>query len=328
MDRERSLALVVREPGRMEIGYTPAVARRGSEVRVASTLSGFSTGTDKWVMSGRFRWADISFPLVPGYQVVGRVDAVPSDGSELQVGQSVVVLQAQAPVGFAAVWGCHAASVTASSENVFDATGVPELSAALIVSAQVGFNAASRVAAASGSEIAVIGDGIIGASAALAALARGYRVVLLGRHDARLEPLADLGIRTVNVGRTGTAVAPAWSPAAVIDTAQTDDSLQSYLEALEPGRGQIVYSGHSPGGIRHWGDMAEFQKRELRVDFVSGWTADRIEATLAAMRSGALPLDTLVGERATTAAEATALAVAVESGGLAPTAAVIDWREI
>lgn len=322
----KALALIANPPEPPRVSPVTVGELAADDVLVRTSLSGFSTGTDRWVMTGRFQWGGFTFPLVPGYQMTGVVERVGSAVNSLRIGQRVVAIHARRAEGLVSAWGCHASLVVSPETNVFDATGVPEISAAFVVSAQVGYNAASRVAAEPGDTVWVIGDGIIGASAALAAAARGFNVVVHGRHDARLAPLSILNIGTLNTRGARAADRQQTSPIAVIDTVQNDEAFASYIDTLEPRRGQIVYSGHSPDGIRHWGDMAALQQRELRVDFVSGWTEGRLLSTLEAMRTGALVLDPFVTEIARDRGEAERLATTVSEGQLVAIAAVIDWR--
>jgi threonine dehydrogenase-like Zn-dependent dehydrogenase len=86
------------------------------------------------------------------------------------------------------------------SDEVYDATGIDPARASLFISAQVGFNAASRVGQAERQRVVVYGDGIIGMSGALCARPRGFEVLLVGRHPELMEPLADLQIETVRSG--------------------------------------------------------------------------------------------------------------------------------
>ncbi|WP_409264070.1 alcohol dehydrogenase catalytic domain-containing protein [Microbacterium aquimaris] len=321
-------ALIADPPKPPRIGEVTLRALRPDEVLIRSSLSGFSTGTDRWVMTGQFEWGDFTYPLIPGYQVAGTVEAVGADVTGFDVGQPVVAVSATGVTGVETGWGCHASAVISTAQNVFDATGVPEVSSAFVISAQVGYNAASRLAGSPGESVCVIGDGIIGASAALAAHARGFRVLLQGRHDERLAPFEGTGISTRNARAAGADPLADWGPVAVIDTVQNDDAFAGYIDALESGRGQIVYSGHSPNGVRHWGDMAALQQREMRADFVAGWTPDRIVATLDSMRSGALDLTAFVSHVAMSMDAVRELARTVAEGKLGAVAAAIDWRTV
>lgn len=318
-------AVVTEVPGHVTTRQLGLKALGPGDVLVRSLVSGVSTGTDKWVMQGTFVWVDISYPSVPGYQVAGIIESVGSEVSGFRIGQSVAVTRAREHEGVASAWGTHASRVVAEVAEVYDAEEIPAARAAFIVSAQVGYNGASRLQLEAGARVLVVGDGIIGSSAALACTARGFDVLLAGRHDLRLELLQNVGLSTLNA-RTGAPDAIAkFSPNAVIDTVQNEEAFAAYIPALPQRGGQLVYSGHSPGGITAWADMAVLQKRELSVHFVSGTTRPRLEATLALMRQGLMPCERLVGAMADSREGARELMADVMHGRLRPVAAAIDW---
>jgi hypothetical protein len=89
----------------------------------------------------------------------------------------------------------------------------------------------------------------------------------------------------------------------------------------------VVFSGHSPDGITHWADMAELQKREHTAHFVSGWKPERVSRTLAALRSGDLPLGGLVGVAAAGRGGIERTITEVVEARLGPVAAVLDWSD-
>lgn len=297
------------------------------DVLIRTDFSGISTGTDRWIMQGRFAWRKTVYPLVPGYQRVGRVEAMGSAVEGLAVGQLVAATYSRGLMDVESASGAHTSLGITPAHEVFDATGVDPAAASLLVSAQVGFNAASRISSAKGSRVVVVGDGIIGASGALAAVARGAEVLLVGRHDSRLDRLAQLGVSTWNSrSLVGTPV-PEFAPVAAIDTVQSDDSLDLYVRELPRCTGQIVFSGFSPDGSTCWADMALLQQRELTTHFVSGWTRQRLEWTLDLMRADKLPVASLVSA---VAAGGRRLATmdAVQKGTQDHLGAVLDWRSI
>lgn len=295
-----------------------------TDVLVSTLASGVSTGTDRWALQGRFGWAVLEPPFVPGYQRAGVVEAVGVDVHTVAVGQQVVATNSRDFVGARAAWGAHAGLGVSRAADVYDATGIDPHRAAFLVVAQVGVNAASRITL-TGGPVTVYGDGVIGTSAALAARARGFDVTVVGRHDERLAVLAELGLGT----RLGTdaGAAPGRDPVAVIDTVHNDDAFAEYVAALPRRTGQIVYSGHSPDNVTAWADMAELQRRELTAHFVSGWTDERLAQTLALMRSDVLPMERLVGRTAGTPAEVADLMTDVAHGRVAAVAALIDWTD-
>lgn len=288
-------------------------------------VSGVSTGTDKWVMQGTFVWGDISYPAVPGYQRAGIVEAVGSDVERFRPGQQVVTISGAGYDGVSSAWGTHSSRSLSEVDDVYDAEGVPAARAAFLVVAQVGYNAATRLRLDAGAHVVVVGDGVIGASAAFACRARGFDVLVAGRHHDRLAAIT--GVATVDTRAEDAAdTVRDFAPTGVIDTVQNDAAFDLYVPALPLRTGQIVYSGHSPGGITTWADMAELQKRELTAHFVSGMTPERLDATLDLMRSGAMPSEQLAGALARGHDETTDLMTRVAHGQLGPVAAAIDWE--
>jgi 3-hydroxyethyl bacteriochlorophyllide a dehydrogenase len=295
-----------------------------SDVLVSTLASGVSTGTDRWAMQGRFGWAVLEPPFVPGYQRAGIVAAIGSDVHTVSVGQHVVATNSLDFVGARAAWGAHAGLGVSRATDVYDATGIDLHRAAFLVVAQVGVNAAARITLAGG-PVTVYGDGVIGTSAALAARHRGFDVTVVGRHPERLDVLAQLGLG-IRLG-TDPAAAAGREPVAVIDTVHNDEAFAEYVAALPRRTGQIVYSGHSPDNVTAWADMAQLQQRELTAHFVSGWTDERLSRTLALMRSDVLPMEQLVGRVAATPAAVADLMTDVAHGRVSSVAALIDWTD-
>ena len=321
---EPARAVVVTAPHHVEVS-TVQLAELGSrDILIRTLFSGVSTGTDKWVMQGRFTWNALRFPLVPGYQRFGVIEALGSDVTGFHIGQEVVATASQPFSDADAAWGGHVSLAVSSSDEVYDATGIDPSRASLFVSAQVGFNAASRIPQVESQRVVVYGDGIIGVSGALAAKARGFAVLLVGRHPERMEPLADLDIEAVRSGDDSASVVRRWMPTAVIDTVQSDDAFDEYVDALPLRTGQIVFSGHSPGGTTAWGDMERMQQNELTASFVSGWTPDRVKGTLQLMRTGQLPVERFAV--LVPGSEIASTMQTVAEGRLRPVAAVLDWR--
>ena len=315
-----------------------SVAELGAnQVAIETISSGVSTGTDKWVISGRFEWGGFPFPLVPGYQRSGVVEAIGSGVTNVKVGQQVFATASVNYTDAAAGWGAHTSFGICEDFEVFDATGIPPERSAFGVVAQVGFNAASRIVGNPGDRILVIGDGVIGASGALSAKARGFEPLLLGRHDSRLEKISSLGIKTANSNTVTQKELANFAPIAVIDTVQSPEAFELYYRALpatwaaetfgnsRTGIGQIIFSGHTPDGQNTWADMAHLQKQELTVHFVSGWVANRLVQTLELMKAGALSLEKIATAYPADAANIEKLFSNIAAGKNPDIAAYINW---
>jgi len=315
-----------------------SVAELGAnQVAIKTISSGVSTGTDKWVISGRFEWGGFPFPLVPGYQRSGVVEAIGASVTNVEVGQQVFATASVNYKDATAGWGAHTSFGICEDFEVFDATGIPPERSAFGVVAQVGFNAASRIVGNPGDRILVIGDGVIGASGALSAKARGFEPLLLGRHDSRLEKISSLGIKTANSNTVTQKELANFAPIAVIDTVQSPEAFELYYRALpatwaaetfgnsRTGIGQIIFSGHTPDGQNTWADMAHLQKQELTVHFVSGWVANRLVQTLELMKAGALSLEKIATAYPADAVNIEKLFSNIAAGKNPDIAAYINW---
>lgn len=348
----RAPAVLVERPGEVTLTDVELGEPGEGDVLIRTLVSGVSTGTDRWVVTGRFEWGAFEFPLVPGYQRIGVVAAIGESVSSLSPGDVVFATSSRDFVDASAGWGAHAAWAISPEVEVFPAQGVPALSGSLAVSLQVGVNAAARLVDPDGARILVVGDGIIGTSAALAAQLRGARVLLAGHRTQRLAAIAasqraaeaDLAradrstIECINSHEDWASHLAEWQPTSVIDTVQSAAVTSDYLRFLpctwngsasvhpRHGSSQIVFAGHSPDGITCWADMAGLQQQEATVHFVSGWTRTRMHNTLELLRNGDLVVDSLISEIAL-GDSMTEFLGQLADGSVAPVAACLRWAD-
>ncbi len=260
------------------------------EVLVRTRHSTVSAGTEGWVWGDRFTWSRTPYPCVPGYQRSGIVQAVGDGVTDWQVGDAVMATTGCWTGDLPPFWGSHAGlALTRATELYRLPDGCDPVDASAAVTAQVGYNAASRLVLAPGDWVVVYGDGLIGQFGAQAARARGARVCLVGHRAERLERATAAGIDAIVNRRDDEAPAAIRAVcgdaiAAVIDTVQVEDVGREYVPLLPHGRGQVVFSGFTPGTT--WADMALLQQHELTCHFVSGWSRERMDATLAALADG------------------------------------------
>jgi 2-desacetyl-2-hydroxyethyl bacteriochlorophyllide A dehydrogenase len=334
-----STAVVCSVPGSVAIedAILPKVGDR--DVLVRTLVSGVSTGTDKWVINGRFDWGDFGFPLVPGYQRVGVVAAVGTAVDSVNIDDLVFATSSRDFGNVTAGWGAHARWAVSEENEVFPLPGVSGVSEALAVSLQVGVNAASRLTNPKSQRVLVIGDGVIGVSSALAARDSGCTVMVAGHHDNRLAALrsAHDDLTTVNSHEGWVEILAQWEPTAVIDTIQNSRVTDEYVAALpctwnsastsstRSGVAEIVFAGHSPDGVTSWADMALLQKFEVTTHFVSGWTRERIKHTLELVGSGRISLDPFVTTYRAETRECDQMLRDVADASFPAIAACIDW---
>jgi 2-desacetyl-2-hydroxyethyl bacteriochlorophyllide A dehydrogenase len=270
------------------------------EIQVQSVCSTISSGTEGWLLRNLFTRVRIPFPLAPGYQRSGIVTAVGPEVRGWRVGDRALALVGKwSNPEVTSALGGHIGLANVATDFAYPLSNqVDDVDASSAVVTQVGYNAAQRVPFKAGEWVLVYGDGLVGQCAAQAARAKGARVILVGHRKERLE-LATRYSADAVVNSTVEEVVPAVRKAAgaktvpiVLDSVQTKDSQKQYMDLLQPGRGQIVYTGFAPGD--HWADMAALQESELTTHFVNGFTRERMEATLALMAAGKIRIRPLI----------------------------------
>lgn len=295
-------AIVFAQAGKVALQEIEIPAPRPGQVRIRTEYSSISAGTEGWVMQNRFTWAATPFPCVPGYQRVGTIVALGPDVIGWKPGDRVMATIGQWEGAVVSFWGAHAAEANTPAGELYRLPpGIDPIDASAAVVAQVGYNAANRVHLQPGDWVVVYGDGIIGQFAAQAARARGAKVILIGHRKERLTLAARHsadGVVNSHDGHVVEAVKQQMRQkfaTAVLDTIQRETVQREYLPLLEPGRGQIVYCGFTPG--QAWADMGLLQQQELTTHFVSGWNRPRMEATLVLMAQRKMCLSPLLTHR-------------------------------
>ena len=279
-----------------EIEITPPA--RG-QVQIRTEYSTISAGTEGWILRNLFFWSPTRYPCVPGYQRAGVVEAIGAGVSEVQVGERVAATSSLWSGALQPQSGAHVGLANTAVEEVYRLPpNVDTLEASVLVVAQVGYNAASRLTLATGAWVVVYGDGLIGQFAAQAARALGARVILVGHHTERLSLAltycADgvINRREQNVIATIRQQIGTATVAAVLDSVQSEAAQREYTPLLARGHGQIVYCGFTPAAT--WADMGLLQRTELTTHFISGWTRPRMQATLDLIAAGKMRVRPLI----------------------------------
>ncbi|MCL5997415.1 MAG: zinc-binding dehydrogenase [Chloroflexi bacterium] len=295
----KTKAVVFTAPGQVAFQDIEMPDPGPDEVQIRTTYSTVSVGTEGWAFQDLFTWQPTPYPCVPGYQRVGVIELVGRNVKGWKPGDKVMATTGVWDGPVKPHWGSHmAVGNTRASELYRIPAGADEVDAAGTVVAQVGYNAAYRAVLSPGDWVVVYGDGIIGQSAAQAARSRGARVILVGHRAERVELAAAysadaaFNARVDDVVSRVKALTGGKPVTAVLDTVQKVDAQRQYMALLENGRGQIVYSGFTPGTT--WADMGLLQQRELTTHYVSGWNRARMEATLQLMADGKMRLRPLV----------------------------------
>ena len=309
-----SLAVVLEQPERIALTRLPLDPPAAGDVVVETLWSGVSAGTERLLFTGRMPpFPGMGYPLVPGYECVGKVvEAGPEAG--IAVGAQVFVPGARC---FGPVRGLHGGS---ASHLVVPASRVAPVPASLgekavlLALAATAFHALAGSAASDG--VLIVGHGVLGRL--LARLARA-----LGRPSGRVgeepRPVRRRGwLRRDHAGR-------GQPPRLPDDFRRQRRSRASSMRSCSGSRagGEIVLAGFY--------DRLSFSfppafMREARIRIAAQWREGDLAETVRLVEAGGLSLDGLVTHRRAATDAASAYPIAFDDPSCLKM--VLDWRSL
>lgn len=310
-----TLAVVLEGPERLALARLSLCAVAPEDVVVDIEWSGISTGTERLLWSGRMPpFPGMGYPLVPGYESVGRISALGAAvAGTRRLGERVFVPGARCYGEVRGLFGGAASRVVVPAARV---TAIDESlgeSAVLLALAAT----ARHALAAPGARPPelIVGHGVLGRLLARVALAEGAFAPTVWERDAA-RAQSD-GLYTV--------VAPDDDPRrdyrAVYDVSGDAAILDGLLDRLAPG-GEITLAGFYPGALSF--DFPKAFMREARFRIAAEWKDSDMKAVLAHIDAGRLSLDGLVTHRQDAAEAAQAYRRAFED--TACLKMILDWR--
>lgn len=306
-------AVVLQAPETLSIRELELTAPGDEDLVVDVAWSGISAGTERLLWSGRMPdFPGMGYPLVPGYESVGRVvDAGPDAAS--RIGQTVFVPGARCFGDVRGLFGGSAARVVIASDRapvIHDDLGQ---SGVLLALAATAYHALA-------SNDAVLPDLIVGHG-------------VLGRLLARIATsLADEAptVWETNASRAEgaegyTVVHPDTDErrdyAAIYDVSGDGSLLDSLIGRLTRG-GQIVLAGFYDKPLQFAFPPAFMREARLRV--AAEWQPGDLEAVLGLIDAGKLSLDGLITHNEP--ADAADRAYRTAFGDPDCLKMVLDWR--
>ncbi len=277
------------------------------DVVIRLTHSWISNGTESSFIRGERIAGDtprgprdpLPFPHVPGYQKVGVVESIGVNVTRLKPGDRVFATVSQVQGMFYPYGGHISPAVTHQSQVWPLSDHIEPWTASGLVLVQVGYNTGSCAPVSPGDAAVVLGDGLVGHWTAQTLQAQGAKVLLAGRHDDRLSLWSHNDTdRIVNTQREDLVrVVAEWAPEGVSLVADTIGTI-STLESLYP---YMKWQSHisSAGFYGHQGkiDIQPLRAREMVLHAPSGWSQERMEATLKMLSNGQLTTRHLVTHR-------------------------------
>lgn len=305
----QSRAIVFEEPGRLAVRPVTLAPGRG-DVEVAIECSGISTGTERLLYRGAMPpFPGMGYPLVPGYESVGRV-VDPGASADLSAGDRVFVPGARCFEDVRGLFGGASRHLFVPADRLTKIDDALEDQGILLALAATAHHAL-RIAAAP-VEL-VVGHGILGRLIARLAVAEGHDPVVWENDDARAA-----GARGYRVTRAEDDDRRDYRT--ILDVSGDATLVDTLLGRLEHG-GQIVLAGFYDRIA--FGFPLAFMK-EARLVASSEWRPEDMKAVLARWSAGELRLDGLITHQSTFDAATDAYVTAFEDSRCLKM--LVDWR--
>jgi 3-hydroxyethyl bacteriochlorophyllide a dehydrogenase len=308
-----TLAVVLEKPEHLVLSRLHLTPPGEDDVVVDMDWSGISTGTERLLWTGRMPpFPGLGYPLVPGYESVGRIVAV-GTRADRQVGERVFVPGARCFGDVRGLFGGAAAKVVVPGAKVTPIDDRLGEEGVLLALAGTAYHAI----AAQGSAYPdlIIGHGVLGRLIArLATLLAATPPVVWETNPGRAA-----GARGYSV------VHPESDPRrdyrAIYDVSGDSKILDSLIGRLAPG-GEIVLAGFYSEPLSFAFPPAFMREARLRV--AAEWREADMKAVKALAESGDLELDGLITHRQAAGDAASAYRTAFTDPSCLKM--ILDWR--
>jgi 3-hydroxyethyl bacteriochlorophyllide a dehydrogenase len=311
----RTTAVVIEEPERLTLRDLALTEPEAGDVTVAVKWSGISTGTERLLFLGQMPpFPGLGYPLVPGYEAVGVVEAAgPASGRT--IGEQVFVAGARCFDGVRSLFGSSASRLVVPGARAFPIASRVGQDGVLLALAATAFHAGWSAGATPPDLI--VGHGAVGRLLARLAVA-------LGTGPAPT-------VWETNPARRGGAegyavIDPSEDPRrdyrSVYDASGAPGILGQLIGRLGRG-GEVVLAGfyHEPVSF----DFVPAFLREMRLRVAAEWDPDDLAQVTDLANCGVLRLDGIVSHHVA-AEDAPG---AYRSAFTDPTCVkmVLDWQE-
>lgn len=302
-------AVVLERPGQLALSRLALTAPGDDDLVVEIDWSGISTGTERLLWTGRMPdFPGMGYPLVPGYESVGRVVAA-RGRHERRVGETVFVPGARCYGEVRGLFGGAASRIVLPAERAVRLDAALGEQGVLLALA-----ATARHAIAGGVPELVVGHGVLGRLIARLAASVGAPPTVWETDATR------------RVGAAGYTVLDPRDDARhdyhrICDVSGDAGLIDALIGRLAPG-GEIVLAGFYDQPLSFAFPPAFL--RELRLRVAAQWQASDLADVAERVATGRLSLDGLITHRA--AADQADTAYRTAFGDAACLKMVLDWR--
>jgi 3-hydroxyethyl bacteriochlorophyllide a dehydrogenase len=309
-----TLAVVLEEPERLVLSRLPLPAPGEEDVVVDIEWSGISTGTERLLWSGRMPpFPGLGYPLVPGYESVGRIREAGSR-SGARIGDRVFVPGARCYGAIKGLFGGASSRVVVPGQKAIrfdEALGEQGVLLALAATAYHALDVGRSVLPQ-----LVIGHGVLGRLIARLVLAVGGDAPVVWENNARRAAGA-LGYTVIDPASDVQRVY-----ASICDVSGDAKLLDTLIGKLSPG-GEIVLAGFYSEPLSFAFPPAFMREARLRV--AAEWKEHDLIAVRDLIERGALSLDGLITHREPALAAGDAYRTAFTDPDCLKM--ILDWRQ-
>ncbi|WP_020504005.1 chlorophyll synthesis pathway protein BchC [Lamprocystis purpurea] len=306
-------AVVFAQPGQLSLESLELTPPGEEDVVVEIDWSGISTGTERLLWTGRMpSFPGMGYPLVPGYESVGRVTAA-GIRSGLSVGESVFVPGASCYGAVRGLFGGASARVVVRGARVVSITERISERGVLLALAATAYHALSAPQALQPQLI--VGHGVLGRLIARLTVLRGGEPPVVWETDAQRA-----------MGAEGyTVIHPDADPRrdyrAIYDVSGDAKLLDQLIARLAP-QGEVVLAGFYSEPLSF--SFPPAFMREARIRVAAEWREPDLHAAKRLAESGELSLDGLITHRHP--AHEAAAAYQTAFGDPNCLKMILDWR--
>lgn len=307
-----TVAVVVEQPERLALTQLDLCAPGPDDVVVDIDYSGISTGTERLLWSGRMPdFPGMGYPLVPGYESVGRIRAVGSNVPR-EIGETVFVPGARCYGPVRGLFGGASCRVVVPSARAISIDAQLGERGVLLALAATAYHALTLPGVALPELI--VGHGVLGRLIARIAYLLGGSPIVWERDPRRVKD-AD-GYQVLHPAEDRRR-----DYGSICDVSGDASLIDDLVLRLAPG-GEIVLAGFYCEPIAF--AFAPAFMREARLRIAAEWKPADIDVVSRLVATGALSLDGLITHRHEAPAADTAYRTAF--GDSTCLKMVLDWR--
>ncbi len=309
-------AVVFQQPKQLSLQSLALPELSDGELLVEVNYSGISTGTERLLWDGSMpAFPGMGYPLVPGYETVGRVMRT-SAGTTLQEGQTVFVPGAQCFSGVKSLFGASASHLVVKQERVMPVQETLGAQAVLLALAATAYHAVSG--GGKRDKIVppdlIVGHGVMGRLLARLTVASGAKPPTVWETQSHRQSRAE-GYAVVHPKdddrRDYKAIYEVSGDASILD---------QLILRLAPG-GEIVLAGFYKDSLQF--AYAPAFMREAQIRTAAEWKRADLQAVTQLAHEGRLSLDGLITHCETPAKADAAYGVAF--GDALCLKMILDW---